>query len=98
MLLSSEPFASMKPKHRTRMIHKESLIVGYEPEAALAALPKLLRTDEEREQALPRCEQIAGPRGEMSPETIDMINRLALALDQDPVIAPTDPASVRQIA
>ncbi|MBK1631106.1 alpha/beta hydrolase [Thiohalocapsa halophila] len=99
MLLSTEPFASMKPKHRTRMIHKESLIVGYEPEAAMAALPKLLRTDDERRQGLALCEQIAGPREEMSRETIDMMNRLALTLGQEPVaIPPDEPGSVLRIA
>jgi pimeloyl-ACP methyl ester carboxylesterase len=90
MLLSTEPFASMKPKHRTRMIHKESLIVGYEPEAAMAALPKLLRTEEERKRALKLCEEIAGPREEMSRETIDMMNRLALALGEEPVAILSD--------
>ncbi len=90
MLLSTEPFASMKPKHRTRMIHKESLIVGYEPEAAMAALPKLLRTEEERKRALKLCEEIAGPREEMSRETIDMMNRLALALGEEPLAILSD--------
>lgn len=92
MLLATEPFASMKPKHRTRMIHKESLIVGYEPEAAMAALPKLLRTEDERKRALELCEQIAGPREEMSRETIDMMNRLALTLGQEPVAMLADEA------
>jgi hypothetical protein len=80
----------MKPKHRTRMIHKESLIVGYEPEAAMAALPKLLRTDEERGRALELCEQIAGPREEMSRETIDMMNRLRLTLGAEPMAMLAD--------
>ena len=98
MLLSTEPFASMKPKHRTRMIHNEPLIVGYEPEAAMAALPKLVRTDDERRQALALCEQIAGPREEMSRETVDMMNRLALTLGQEPVaIPPDEPGSVLRI-
>lgn len=80
MLEAMEPFASMKPKHRTRMIHRESLIVGFEPEAAMQALPSLLRTDEERRRALEACWQIAGPREEMSEETIDMMRRLASVL------------------
>jgi pimeloyl-ACP methyl ester carboxylesterase/tellurite resistance protein len=98
MLLSTEPFASMKPKHRTRMIHKETLIVGYEPEEALATLPKLLRSEAERKQALELCEAIAGPREEMSHETIDMLNRLAIALDQEPVSAPPHTDNVVKIA
>jgi hypothetical protein len=90
MLLATEPFAGMKPKHRTRMIHKETLIVGYEPEAAMAALPKLLRTDEERRRALELCDQIAGPREEMSRETIDMMNRLRLTLGAEPMAVLAD--------
>jgi len=87
MLLTTEPFASMKPKARTRMIHKESLIVGYEPEGALAALPALIVEDADRKRALALCEDIAGPREEMSSETIDMLNRMALVLGQEPVPA-----------
>ncbi len=99
MLLSAEPFASMKPKHRTRMIHKETLIVGYEPEAAVAALPRLLATDEDRKRALELCEQIAGPPEEMSRETVDMMNRLALALGREPVaMGGDDPGSTRRAA
>jgi tellurite resistance protein len=85
MLMATEPFASMKPKHRTRMIHKESLIVGYEPEAALAALPKLIVSIEDRRRAMALCEEIAGSRDEMSPETLAMLDRLARALELKPL-------------
>ena len=88
MLLSMEPFASMKSKARTRMIHKETLIVGYEPEEALATLPDLIPEEGDRKRALELCEEIAGPREEMSRETIDLFNRLALALGQGPVSTP----------
>jgi pimeloyl-ACP methyl ester carboxylesterase len=98
MLLSTEPFASMKPKARTRMIHKESLIVGYEPDAALAALPKLIETPEDRQRALAVCEEIAGPREEMSPETLEMLNRLALALEQPVVVPAPEARGPRKIA
>ncbi|MEY6433177.1 alpha/beta fold hydrolase [Thioalkalicoccus limnaeus] len=98
MLLSTEPFASMKPKARTRLIHKESLIVGYEPEAALAALPRLIVSPEERQRALALCEEIAGPREEMSPETLEMLNRLALALGENPLDRASTPEDLRKIA
>ncbi|WP_242477235.1 DUF3141 domain-containing protein [Halochromatium glycolicum] len=98
MLLSTEPFASMKPKHRTRMIHKETLIVGYEPEAAMAALPKQLASAEDRERALALCEQIAGPREEMSRETLDMMNRLALALEATPLTSDDPGTATRKAA
>lgn len=98
MLMSTEPFASMKPKARTRLIHKESLIVGYEPEAALAALPGLIVSPEDRQRALALCGEIAGPREEMSPETLDMLNRLALALGESPIDQGGTLAEVRRIA
>jgi hypothetical protein len=83
MLMSTEPFASMKPKHRTRLIHRENLIVSFEPEAAMAALPKLLKGKKDRRRALELCWDIAGPREEMSPESQAMMARLAAALDQE---------------
>jgi hypothetical protein len=83
MLMSTEPFASMKPKTRTRLIHRESLIVGFEPEAAIAALPKLIAGEEGRRRALALCWEIAGPREEMSPETLVLMARLAAVLDQE---------------
>jgi pimeloyl-ACP methyl ester carboxylesterase len=90
MLLATEPFASMKPKHRTRMIHRESLIVGFEPEAALAALPKIIRTPEERERALQMCWEIAGPPEEMSEDTIGMMNQFHTILGILPFEAAAD--------
>jgi pimeloyl-ACP methyl ester carboxylesterase len=83
MLQATEPFASMKPKHRTRMIHRQSMIVGFEPDAAMETLPVLIRSDEERKRALDICWEIAGPREEMSPETLEMMGKLAKVLGQD---------------
>jgi len=88
MLMSTEPFATMEPRRRTKMIHRESLIVGYEPEKAMETLPLLIDDRTERKIALDLCAEIAGPREEMSKETIDMMNRLALALDQESPIRP----------
>jgi len=76
MLLGTEPFASMAPKKRMKMIHRETLIVGYEPEMAMATLPKLLDTPEKRRRALALCQEIAGPEQEMSEETMAMMQRL----------------------
>ncbi len=80
ILATTEPFASMKRKHRTRIIHRESLIVGFEPEAAMATLPKLLRTREERETALDFCWEIAGPKEEMVEETIALMTEFGRLL------------------
>jgi len=83
MLMSTEPFVGMKPKQRTRLIHRESLIVGFEPQAAMAALPRLLVSDEDRRRALSLCWDIAGPREEMSAETLAMMDQLAAVLSLD---------------
>ncbi|MEB4589633.1 DUF3141 domain-containing protein [Candidatus Thiothrix sp. Deng01] len=80
MLEAIEPFASMKPKQRTRLIYRESLIVGFEPEEAMQALPKLIQTADERQRALAICWDIAGPEEEMSQETHDMMNKLTALL------------------
>jgi pimeloyl-ACP methyl ester carboxylesterase/tellurite resistance protein len=98
MLMSTEPFASMKAKHRTRLIHRESLIVGFEPEAAIATLPKLLQGEEDRRRALDLCWSIAGPREEMSAETLAMMARLAMTLGLEVPQAVPAPDNVRKIA
>ncbi len=98
MLMSTEPFASMKPKQRTRMIHRESLIVGFEPEAAITALPQLIQGDEDRQRALALCWEIAGPRAEMSDETLAMMRRLAAVLGQTLPAAQSVPDHLRKIA
>jgi pimeloyl-ACP methyl ester carboxylesterase/tellurite resistance protein len=94
MLMSTEPFASMKPKFRTRLIHRESLIVGFEPEAAMAALPRLIVSDEDRRRALSLCWDIAGPREEMSAETLAVMEQLAVILSQGLNPAEPEPISI----
>jgi poly(3-hydroxyalkanoate) synthetase len=84
VLNTREPFASMKPKHRTRIIFRETLIVDLEPEAALASLPKLLKTREEREEALSLCWEIAGPEEEMAGTTSELMDVFANILDVSP--------------
>ena len=81
MMMTNEPFKSMTPKQLSRMIHRQSLIVSFEPDEAITTLPELLQTKEDREQAMKLCELIAGPREEMSVETIDMFERLARSLE-----------------
>lgn len=81
MMSVTEPFAGMPAKQRTRMIYRASLLVSFAPEEAMATLPALIRTMEARRDALKICEAIAGPREEMSPETIEMFERLKAALE-----------------
>jgi pimeloyl-ACP methyl ester carboxylesterase len=90
ILEQTAPFSEMKPKHRTRLIHRESLIVAFEPEHALETLPQLFRTDEERARALEICREIAGPEGEMSEPTLALMRQLEGLLGQA-LPAPSGP-------
>ena len=75
ILEQTPPFSEMKPKHRTRLIHRESLIAAFEPDTALASLPKLLVSEEDRQRAMEICAEIAGPVEEMSQETVAMMGQ-----------------------
>ncbi|MCP4042242.1 MAG: alpha/beta hydrolase, partial [Gammaproteobacteria bacterium] len=94
VLQQTPPFSKMKPKHRTRLIHRESLIVAFEPEAALETLPKLFHTEEGKLLAMEICREIAGPQEEMSRATIDMFNRFEELFGIDRAMpAKDDPSS-----
>ncbi len=84
VLEQTPPFNQMNPKHRTRMIHRQSLIVAFEHDAALKTLPKLLPSPEERRHALEVCWQIAGPEEEMNEATLAMMNRFRELLEVTP--------------
>ncbi|MGB1027544.1 MAG: DUF3141 domain-containing protein, partial [Rhodospirillaceae bacterium] len=69
MMTETEPFASLKPKHRTRMIHEQSVAVTFDHDGALAALPKMMPNPAERARAVQICLDIAGPAEEMDDNT-----------------------------
>jgi tellurite resistance protein len=83
ILDATEPFMSMKPKHRTRIVHRETIIATFDPEAALRALPKLLPAEADRRRALALCYEIAGPEDEMTAEVVAMFERFAATLGVD---------------
>ena len=80
MLRTEEPFASLSAEERGRIIHEQSLIVEFEPEGALAALPGLLREPSERARALTLVLEVAGAVEEMAPATQALIERLRAVL------------------
>jgi tellurite resistance protein len=59
-LETEPPLDAMSPKHRTRLVHRQSLIVAFAPDDALARLPRLLPTRAERERAVRLCVSISG--------------------------------------
>jgi tellurite resistance protein len=93
MLRHEEPFASLSPEERGRIIHEQSLIVEFDPEAAVATLTDLLATPADRERALDLVLAVAGPADEMVPETLAVVARLraTLALPADATV-PSAPA------
>jgi pimeloyl-ACP methyl ester carboxylesterase/tellurite resistance protein len=92
ILDATEPFMSMKPKHRTRIVHRETIIATFDPEAALRALPKLLPAEADRRRALALCYEIAGPVDEMTAEVVAIFERFAVTLGVD------NPAGTRSAA
>ncbi|ACK51887.1 conserved hypothetical protein [Methylocella silvestris BL2] len=89
-LQNAEPFKSLGESERTRIIHEQTLIIDFEPEAALATLPDLLPIDADRRRALELVKDIVGDVREMSEPTIAMFARLRQRLG-----APDDGALVR---
>jgi pimeloyl-ACP methyl ester carboxylesterase/tellurite resistance protein len=81
VLTTSEPFASLGLRTRNGIIHRQSLIVDFEPDQALATLPLLLPDPEDRQRAMDICKDIAGPESEMDERTVALLDRLSEVLD-----------------
>jgi pimeloyl-ACP methyl ester carboxylesterase len=95
MLETVEPFASIPPKHKTRIVHRESLIVAFEHDAALRTLPTLLAGKDERRRAIELCVEVAGPVEEMSEAVLEMFRRFGEVLEVEslPASAPLRPVA-----
>jgi pimeloyl-ACP methyl ester carboxylesterase/tellurite resistance protein len=80
ILHSTPPFDTMDEARRTHIIHEQTLVVDFEQEAAILALPALLPGAEERSRALALVADIAGDPSEMSEPTVRMLARLRAIL------------------
>lgn len=80
MLTSEAPFAAMSAEERAALIREQTAIVTLNREAAIAALPHLLPTVEDRERALAKVEWVAGPDAELGEKALAMLNRLRALL------------------
>ncbi len=95
VLTQDEPFKSLTAERRAMIIHEQTLIATYEPDAAIDTLPVLLKTAEERDLAARIVQYIPGAIGEMTPKTLEMLQRFHKVLDLPPVTADilSDPLS-----
>lgn len=94
VLSHDEPFASLGAQQRADLIHEQTVIVQFERERAIEALPILLRTVTQREKAIQVVEYIAGPLEEMEPRTVHALQQFRTVLGlaaRDLGIPQTDP-------
>ncbi|RFO97447.1 alpha/beta hydrolase [Rhodoferax lacus] len=76
VLNHTQPFQSMGPQRRSELIQQQSLIAEFEPRRALETLPALLKTQQDRQQAMDVVNHILGARSEMEPHSLELIQRL----------------------
>jgi tellurite resistance protein len=85
LLTESEPFRSLTAEQRKKIIDQQTLLVQFEPEQAIDALPRLLTTPEERELAAEVAQYVPGLISEMTPHTLEMLQRFRRVLGLPPV-------------
>ena len=76
ILTSHEAFVVLGPDRRSAMIREQAIIVEFEAERALQALPLLLTQPAQRRQALELVHYILGSRDEMEPHSLQMLQRM----------------------
>lgn len=76
VLTTHEPFASLGAEKRAALIREQSIIVEYESQAALSALPRLLPSAVQRREALACVHYIVGAREDMEPHSLAMLESM----------------------
>jgi pimeloyl-ACP methyl ester carboxylesterase/tellurite resistance protein len=92
MLTCDQPFAALGSERRAALIQEQSIIVEFERDKAVAALPILLPQMKERADAVGALEFVAGAIEEMEPRTLRMLQRIRETLGLGPIV--TNLASV----
>ena len=94
VLNHTEPFASLSDTARSRIVHRQTIIVEFEPTRALSTLPSLLPSTDDRRLALQTCWYIAGAVEDMDPDVKEMFENFFKVLDipygSVPSTAPED--------
>jgi hypothetical protein len=85
VLTMDEPFASLTQDQRSLIIREQTLVVTLAPEEAMASLPALLPTAEDRTRALSVVRYVPGRIDEMAPHTFETLRRMAEVLGQPPI-------------
>ncbi|MEM7399306.1 MAG: DUF3141 domain-containing protein [Pseudomonadota bacterium] len=85
VLTQDEPFKSLTTDRRRQIIDEQTLVVQFEREAALETLPDLLRTSEDRKLAVEVAQYVPGLIEEMSPRTLEMLQRFRQVLGLPPM-------------
>jgi hypothetical protein len=88
VLSTDKPFCDLDPALRGQIIHEQSIIAQFEPDAAIDALPRMLPDAESRAEAIAVVEYIVGPLDEMEPHTIHRLQEFRSVLDLDPIDLP----------
>jgi len=83
VLQTEPPFDTMTPKHRTRLVHRQTLIVTFAFEDAVAGLPRLLDTAAQRRRAIRLCRDISGADEESNAAVIETLARFSALLGVD---------------
>lgn len=81
IIQATPPFDTMSAEERGRIIHEQTMIVEFAPEAATLTLTELLPDKEDRRKAIDVVFQVAGPLEEMTPPTIAMFQQLQILLE-----------------
>ncbi len=87
LLSTHAPFNDIAVSVRAGIIHEQSLIVTFARDAAFDTLPRLLRTDAERQQALEAVAYVLGSETEMEPATLAMLARMRNILEHPKQVA-----------
>ena len=76
ILNSTEPFKSMGSERRAELIQQQSIIAEFEPKRAVETLAVLLKTSDDRQNALDVVNHILGARAEMEQHSLELIQRM----------------------
>ena len=80
MLAKQEPFATLGSENCAKIIDEQTVVVEYELDLAIAALPCLLPKRKDRQKAIDVVEFIIGSMQEMEPQTITTLAKLQSVL------------------